>query len=309
LGAGEKRYFYVGRSKDLPRRVREHRARKRTGHEDKYQFIRNLEAKGVEWLCEVIETLPCGDYAPDAERWHVIRLTREGHSLMNMRHGSAEHRKELAQQVAARHIRSIADVRTDRQRRKYESSRRLRRRINRRWISVLKYRGIPDVAADTALPPVFKRRLLAQVQVSGGGNWRVAAGWRPDEFISWLRTPLSAIRELSQLARRLGPARAPVKRDTGLSSLGKARRVPSEQAKQCARSERLRFHVDGSVGGPEGDPGAPRCKNHDQPGLSIALTFIIAGMKHCTTVPGSRSDKTLRCDRRRFRNADSHSKM
>src|SRR5882724_5606271 len=106
---------------------------------------------------------------------------------------------EHAPQVAARHIRSIADVRTDRQRRKYESSRRLRRRINRRWISVLKYRGIPDVAADTALPPVFKRRLLAQVQVSGGGNWRVAAGWRPDEFISWLRTPLSAIRELSQL--------------------------------------------------------------------------------------------------------------
>ena len=50
-------------------------------------------------------------------------------------------------------------------------------------------------------------------------------------------------------------------------------------------------------------------RNHDQPGLSIALTFIIAGMKHCATVPGSRSDKTLRCDRRRFRNADSHSEM
>ncbi len=41
----------------------------------------------------------------------------------------------------------------------------------------------------------------------------------------------------------------------------------------------------------------------------IALTFIIAGMKHCATVPGSRSDKTLRCDHRRFRNADSHSEM
>src|SRR5664279_3597194 len=114
VNASAKRYFYVGRSKDLPRRLQEHRSKKRTGHEDKYEYIRKLEAKGIAWHCEVIETLSGTEYAPDAERWQVIRLTREGHELMNMRHGSIERRKELAEQVRARHIRSVADVRADR---------------------------------------------------------------------------------------------------------------------------------------------------------------------------------------------------
>ena len=41
--AEAKRYFYVGRSKDLERRMREHRYCKATGHEDKYALIRHLE--------------------------------------------------------------------------------------------------------------------------------------------------------------------------------------------------------------------------------------------------------------------------
>jgi hypothetical protein len=184
-----------GRSKDLSRRLQEHRSKKRTGHEDKYEFIRKLEAKGVAWHCEVIETLSGTEYASDAERWHVIRLTREGHELMNMRHGSVERREELAEQVRARHIRNAADVRADRERRAFEGSRRLRRRIRRAWISVLKECGIPDVTADTVLPPIFKRRLLAQAHADGDGNCSVAPGWKPDEFISWLRRPLSKIRE------------------------------------------------------------------------------------------------------------------
>jgi hypothetical protein len=119
----EKRCFYVGRSKDLTRRMREHHYSKRKGHEDKYVGIRRLEATGMQWETEVIESLPDDEYFPDAERWHVIRLTREGHELMNMRHGSVAHRKELAEQIRSRHIRSAADVITDRKKRRFNSAR------------------------------------------------------------------------------------------------------------------------------------------------------------------------------------------
>jgi hypothetical protein len=94
-----KRYFYVGRSKNLPRRMREHRYHAPKGHEDKYRRIRQLEAASIDWTSEVIEHVPDEKYYPDAERWYVIKLTREGHELMNMRHGSVEHRKELAEQI------------------------------------------------------------------------------------------------------------------------------------------------------------------------------------------------------------------
>ena len=198
-----KRYFYVGRSKDLPRRLQEHRSKKRTGHEDKYEFIRKLEAQGMTWHCEVLESLSGTEYAPDAERWQVIRLTREGHELMNMRHGSIERRNELAEQVRARHIRNVHDVQADRERRAFEGSRRLRRRIGRSWISILKECGIPDVAADTVLPPIFKRRLFAQAQAGGYANYCFPPGWKPVEFVSWLRRPLSKIREFRRWCESL----------------------------------------------------------------------------------------------------------
>jgi predicted GIY-YIG superfamily endonuclease len=117
IDSGVKKYFYVGRSKDLSRRMREHQRSKVKGHEDKYERIRQLEATGISWECESVETVPDEFHFPDAERWHVIRLTREGHQLENMRHGSVAHRKELAEQIQSKHIRSAADVRTDRNRR------------------------------------------------------------------------------------------------------------------------------------------------------------------------------------------------
>jgi hypothetical protein len=217
LEAGEKRYFYVGRSKNLPRRMREHQARRRTGHEDKYEFIRSLEARGIGWEHQVIHMLPGTHYAPDAERWHVIRLTREGHLLMNMRHGSVEHRKELAEQVKDRHIRNVADVRKDRERRAFEQSRRLRRRIKRHWIGVIKRTGIPDVVADDVLPPVFKRKLLAQLHASGATNAKVVPGWTPEDFVYLLRRPLSQTRQL-RLLRESIERSAPINRPPQFSN-------------------------------------------------------------------------------------------
>jgi GIY-YIG catalytic domain len=54
---GSKQYFYVGRSKNVERRIRQHEYSKRRGHEDKYHKIRDLEAAKIEWLHEVIEVV------------------------------------------------------------------------------------------------------------------------------------------------------------------------------------------------------------------------------------------------------------
>ena len=164
---GDKRYFYVGRSADMFRREKQHHYAKKQGHEDKYEFIRALEARGVSWHSELIRSIPDEEYPPDNERWFVIKLTRDGHELMNMRHGSAEHRRELAAQVHSQKIRSVIDVKIFRILRKYAASRALRRGILEK---TLKRSGIPDVREDKLLPTVLRRRLLARhcTQIEAG---------------------------------------------------------------------------------------------------------------------------------------------
>jgi len=159
LDDGAKRYFYVGRSVDVFRREKQHRYAKTKGHEDKYEFIRQLEAKGVDWQSEALREIPEGEHPPDNERWFVIHLTRAGHTLTNMRHGSPERLKELAEQVRNPLIRSVKDVERNRVLRKFATSRRFKRRLLE---AALRTEGIPDVAADGLLPPILRRRLLAK---------------------------------------------------------------------------------------------------------------------------------------------------
>ncbi len=157
-----KRYFYVGRSVDMFRREKQHNYAKAKGHEDKYEFIRQLETLGITWHIGSLREIPNDEYPPDNERWFVIKLTRDGHTLMNMRHGSVEHRRELAEQIQTVNIRNVSDVREDRMRRKYAASRRLKRRLLE---SALTREGIPNIGDDRLLPPVLRKRLLAL-------NWR-----------------------------------------------------------------------------------------------------------------------------------------
>ena len=154
-----KRYFYVGRSIDMFQRERQHRYAKKSGREDKYEFIRDLESRGISWHPESLREISENEYPPDNERWFVIKLTREGHNLTNMRHGSEERRRELAEQVGNIVIRSVADVQAVRVRRKYAESRALRRRMLKQ---ALRKEGIPDVTKDGLLPPILKRRLLTK---------------------------------------------------------------------------------------------------------------------------------------------------
>jgi len=206
LEQGSKRYFYVGRSIDVLRRMGEHEYHKRRGHEDKYEFIREIEAKGIDWSYDILQTCSDQEYLADAEQWHVIRLTREGHDLKNMRHGSAEYRKELAEQIGMQHIRSAADVRTDHQRRKAEQKRRKylvsRRRARKVWISIIRTEGIPSVVHDTVLPPLYRRRLQSLNAAYGYQDSKISR-MQIRDFIGIVRTSLSGARSFKDFRDRI----------------------------------------------------------------------------------------------------------
>ena len=163
---GERRYFNVGRSKDVARRARQHAYVTRSRHEDVYEHLRALDAQGTRWLVEVLDTVTEDDWWPDAERWHVICLIRDGHELRNMRHGSRAHLEELAAQVKSRHIRSAADVRADRVHRGYVASRRHRRKVLHDALTRMIRKGeVRDAVACTelrSLAPVTYRRLASR---------------------------------------------------------------------------------------------------------------------------------------------------
>src|SRR3990167_8089531 len=104
--ASRRRYFYVGRSVNPARRLRQHELLSVRGHEDKYAFIRKLQGRGVAWHLDVLAAVADGEYPQDWERFHVIDLVRKGHALTNMRHGTSEQQRELADQVGNVAIRS-----------------------------------------------------------------------------------------------------------------------------------------------------------------------------------------------------------
>lgn len=184
LDGDVKHYFYIGRTKDLSRRMKEHRYQSRAGHEDKYTKIRELEAQGIKYDFEVIQTIPSDQYVPDAERWHVIRLTREGHDLTNMRHGSRERREELTRQVKDMQIRSVADVRSEREQRKqegYERSKRLRDRIDMQSTLAAFRNGVKSVRNSQEISPRHRELLLKAAGVwESGEDVRVSADKRWD---------------------------------------------------------------------------------------------------------------------------------
>ena len=62
--AKEKRYFYVGRSKDIARRMREHQHSKEKGHEDKYERIRRLESAGTPGILRLLRALRMTTISP-----------------------------------------------------------------------------------------------------------------------------------------------------------------------------------------------------------------------------------------------------
>jgi hypothetical protein len=79
--------FYVGRTKDVTRRLREHNYSKTKGTEAKYQHIRKLEAEGKQWeLVPLAEVGPCTEHYED---FWVYTLLMEGYDLTNMKAGDS----------------------------------------------------------------------------------------------------------------------------------------------------------------------------------------------------------------------------
>lgn len=159
-----RRYFYVGVSKNVAARMKQHHYSKAKGHEDKYEYIRRLEQRGTAWDVETLKSIPAGTHPPDNERWYVIQLIRQGHDLMNMKHGNRTALKEIARQVKDLQIRNVEDVARAREAeeqvravRAFTRKKRLQRSVLRK---TLLEHGIPNMEHDKVLTPRLRSRCI-----------------------------------------------------------------------------------------------------------------------------------------------------
>lgn len=131
---GDKRqYFYVGRSSRSPgARLKEHiRNSQNIEHtEDVYQFIRaECEPCGIpiwdqEILCMVKE-----ENMDDYEDFYVVRLTRQGHKLQNMKRGDAKRLAALEMAASDFPINTLLDIKKYKEHIRVATSERLRKSV------------------------------------------------------------------------------------------------------------------------------------------------------------------------------------
>jgi hypothetical protein len=79
--------FYVGRTNDMKRRLYEHKLDSKTGTEAKYQFIRDLKSKNIEWTMDLL--IEIDEESKHYEDFYVYLLISEGYNLTNMRAGDS----------------------------------------------------------------------------------------------------------------------------------------------------------------------------------------------------------------------------
>ena len=101
LSNAEYPVFYVGRTSDMTRRLKEHQYASKTGTEAKYQYIRQLEAAGIKWEMVLLEEV--GEDTEHYEDYFVYLLSFDGHELCNMKMGDA---KQQAEQDAIMNMRA-----------------------------------------------------------------------------------------------------------------------------------------------------------------------------------------------------------
>jgi len=91
--------FYIGRTNDPIRRLKDHIYSSRKGHEDKYVAIRAFEQAGLEWTLEVIAEVelvldprtnkPADEQEP-YEEYYMMKALENGCQLTNMKMGDVE---------------------------------------------------------------------------------------------------------------------------------------------------------------------------------------------------------------------------
>lgn len=77
-------YFYVGRTKDLHKRKISHRSDAKNGSQ--YPYHERIRLLGENWELYELDKID-GDASSDAEEFHIIKLTAEGHPLLNIKRG------------------------------------------------------------------------------------------------------------------------------------------------------------------------------------------------------------------------------
>ena len=136
--------FYIARTTNPERRLREHRYKALRGSEDNYVFIRELNQKNTEWDMEVLREVMDTDNRP-WECWYVIESIRKGSPLKNMRYGDFQHisTNRLKEFATDKSINGVDDLKkrldkekTD-ERSSYKSSGAVQRKTilqNLRWL-------------------------------------------------------------------------------------------------------------------------------------------------------------------------------
>lgn len=199
---GEKQYFYVGRTeRGVQKRLTEHRLKVAKGHTDLYVYLRENEAQGISCHVDVLRVCRGEEYAPDAERWEVIRLLRAGHDLRNMRYGDRLAREDLVRQVGTPWIRSAQDVAIAKSVAEKRKTKRESRQLQRKELKrMLKKEGIANVSKCLLLPTAIRRRLTYR-----HSDVSVAKGLKFEELVQMARRykALDEIRErLAEAAMR-----------------------------------------------------------------------------------------------------------
>jgi hypothetical protein len=82
--------FYVGRTSNMARRLKEHQYASKTGTEAKYQYIRNLNGK--PWEMVLLEEV--GPDTKNYEQFWIYNFIINGVELQNMMAGSAKQQAE-----------------------------------------------------------------------------------------------------------------------------------------------------------------------------------------------------------------------
>jgi len=81
--------FYIGESKRPEQRHKEHQYHAHQPNSIEYnynsrQMIRLLDQYKIPWHCEIIKTIPAGEYTAEFEAFQIARYAALGHPLTNM---------------------------------------------------------------------------------------------------------------------------------------------------------------------------------------------------------------------------------
>jgi hypothetical protein len=72
----EKKYFYVGHSNDIERRLKEHKGDAKKEKYCKGQFMARLIENNIEWNYDILKEIPAGCICKDYEDWYVVEIIR-----------------------------------------------------------------------------------------------------------------------------------------------------------------------------------------------------------------------------------------